>query len=106
VKSTNILVRSVGNYSKTGGLIALIGAGLDCNSPMSSGGTSVRTVAFPKALTQQWVNHGNIDTPLFPYVATDGRMNTYVAGITNGASPGFQNPSGLGEAFVAKFAAQ
>ncbi|MGB8479078.1 MAG: hypothetical protein WCE63_09570 [Acidobacteriaceae bacterium] len=46
------------------------------------------------------------EAPLSPYVVTDGQSNIYVAGITAGAFPGFQNPSGLGEAFVAKFAAQ
>jgi len=44
--------------------------------------------------------------PPSPYVVTDGQGGIYVAGITSGAFPGFQNPSGLGEAFVAKFANQ
>jgi len=44
--------------------------------------------------------------PPSPYVVTDAQSNIYVAGITSGAFPGFQNPSGLGEVFVAKFAAQ
>ncbi len=45
-------------------------------------------------------------TSLNPYVVADDQNNIYVAGITSGAFPGFQNPSRLGEAFVAKFASQ
>ncbi len=45
-------------------------------------------------------------TSLNPYVVADDQNNIFVAGITSGAFPGFQNPSRLGEAFVAKFASQ
>ncbi len=46
------------------------------------------------------------EAPPSPYIVTDSQSNIYVAGTTNAAFSGFQNPSGLGEVFVAKFAAQ
>ena len=41
-----------------------------------------------------------------PYVVTDSQNNIYVAGVTNGAFSGFQNPNQLGQEFVAKFSPQ
>lgn len=41
-----------------------------------------------------------------PYVVTDGQTGIYVAGVTLGAFPGFQNPAGLDELYLAKFTNQ
>lgn len=45
---------------------------------------------------------GEVSAP--PYVVTDEQNNVYVSGSVNGAFPGFQNPSGQAQVFIAKFA--
>ncbi len=105
---TNVSIDASGNAVFVGGVP---GAGF-----VTNGGASDLFVAKIDTTGQPvWMQEFGVgqeerstdgEAPLSPYVVTDGQSNIYVAGITNGAFPGFQNPSGLGEAFVAKFANQ
>jgi hypothetical protein len=74
--------------------------------------TPASTLTFTaKASTQQWiqqfgtgtVSNGDDQGDTLAGLATDPQGNVIAAGFTTGAFPGFSNPNGVPEDFVAKF---
>lgn len=66
---------------------------------------------FTKASTQQWVrefgtgtvSHGDDQGDTLSGAATDAQGNVIAAGYTTGSFPGFTNPDGMSQDFVAKY---
>lgn len=91
--------------------MVLTAALIGCGSGKTATPTTPPTSPFSAASTQQWLhefgtgtvpkNDDQADT--VAGVATDPEGNVVVAGYTTGAFPGFSNPAGAPEDFVAKF---
>lgn len=73
--------------------------------------SSASTVSFTQASTEQWIHEfgtgtgstGGNQGDTLTGVATDPQGNILTAGFTTGSFPGFSNPNGVSQDFVAKF---
>lgn len=86
-------------------LLALTCSISGCGSGVYKGGPGTPPSGFTQAAsTEQWtVQFGTGNGDIATGVATDPSGNLLVAGVTLGAFPGFSNPNGVIEDFVAKY---